>query len=211
MTVIVPEKEEVELINASKNILAKFKIEGLTSGAIHEIIIDDRTGRVLSGSHRKKSDPAWPENHIRTKNELEAQLIILHSNFQRQVSSEETCVHLLKIAECLEAEQGIPKHRIAQTLLEYLPMSQRRIQELLPREYKEKPRTPPGTNAQKMNQEEREALQKIEEKLKELTGKSVQPSDDMTDALCPKTVYRTVLIHQKNASARAVNMRIIAL
>jgi hypothetical protein len=137
MSGVMPEQEQIEMIKASKNILERLGL----CGTLNEVIVDDTTGKVLSGSHRKSADPNWPEKHIRTKNELERQLIILHSNFQRVVKKDETQYRLMKIAQLLE-KKGVEKHTIASKMVELVPYSQRYIQELLPAEYKEKPRTP---------------------------------------------------------------------
>jgi len=142
MSAILPDQEQVAMIRNSKKMLESLGM----CGTLNDVIIDDTTGKVLSGSNRKSADPNWPEKHIITKNELERQLIILHSNFQRVVRKEETQYRLLKIAQLLE-QQGVTKHTIAAKMVELVPYSQRYIQELLPAEYKEKPRTSPTPHA----------------------------------------------------------------
>jgi len=177
MSGILPDQEQVEVLRNSKKMLESLG----TCGTLNDVIIDDTTHRVLSGSNRKSADPNWPEKHITTKNELERQLIILHSNFQRVVKREETQYRLLKIAQLLE-QQGMTKHTIAARMVEIVPYSQRYIQELLPAEYKEKPRTPPAPHVatpkpliEKLDADKQKVKREVDSMVEAFTPKDNEP------------------------------------
>lgn len=112
-------------------------------GQIYSIIVDS-DGEVLAGKHREGAG-ATKRHGIDTEDLAKKigvsrvsakQLIIMHSNVQRQVSKEETRAGLLKLANGFGV-QGFPKEKIAAEIAKWVPYTPQYIRELLPDEYKQ--------------------------------------------------------------------------
>ena len=128
-------------------------VEGLkkSRGVLGELypIIKDESGVILSGKHRDAA--GWTAvslidtKAIAKKLGLDAgdpadiaiaqALVVIHSNWQRKVSLEETKKNLVVLAQVLEAK-GTPKERVCARVSELVPYSERWVRELLPDEFK---------------------------------------------------------------------------
>lgn len=72
-------------------------------GELHPVVIDDRTGQVLSGAHRKKA--GWTKiEHITTKTDSEAIRLIAAYNAQRGLTETEKVDLFRMMAEALAQE-----------------------------------------------------------------------------------------------------------
>jgi len=127
---LTPEYEEFD-----SEILSLLKRSRKQQGYL-ETVKKDQYGYILSGRHRKKVDPKWPEEVVEVKDELDRELKIIHYNIQRKVPMEETKRRLLRIAQILEARGICPTEDIARHMSTLLPYSQRHIERLLPDKYK---------------------------------------------------------------------------
>jgi len=115
-----------------------------TFGQIYAIIVDE-TGDIINGRHRARAGAYHKEvvntaelaHRLGVSQEAARILLRMHSNVQRKVSEEETREELLALAEAFE-KQGIPKEKIPEMLIKWVPYSERYIRELLPDEYKHK-------------------------------------------------------------------------
>jgi hypothetical protein len=106
-----------------------------TVGPLQPILVDEKTGEILLGKHRKNTGLPIPESKIHVKDPLHRELIIVHGNFQRQVEAEETKYHFNRIARFLE-EQGVPKEQICDKVCQLVPYSEQYVRRLLPAEYR---------------------------------------------------------------------------
>jgi hypothetical protein len=106
-------------------------------GHLYPVIVDEDTGIVLSGRHRKFANNQWEEMKVKVKDDLHKELIILLANVQRQVAEEETALRFLRIARILE-KRGVPKNQISAKMADLLDgiYHQNLIIRLLPAEYK---------------------------------------------------------------------------
>jgi hypothetical protein len=98
---MVMDKEAIENLKQSKAI-----------GYLQPVLVNNKTGKVLVGRHRKMADPNWPEIGLDVADDLTEELIILNGNVQRTPTREETRERLLRIAKILESK-GIPKDHVA--------------------------------------------------------------------------------------------------
>jgi len=138
-------------------------------GPLQSLVVDDETGEILVGKHRKNTGHSLPEVKKAVKSPLHRELIILHGNKQRQPKEEETKYHLVRIARMLELE-GCPKHlwpvvnpsgdpavaemlkgkipkdKIREVIQSLVPYSEVQVRRYLPSEYKmmSKARDQPG-------------------------------------------------------------------
>jgi len=99
-------------------------------------VVRDQKGVILSGRHRKYADANWPEIQVEVKDPLQRELLILHYNVQRKLPKEETKKHLLRIAKILET-MGESTGQICAKICKLVPYSDRYVQELLPKKYKQ--------------------------------------------------------------------------
>jgi len=133
-----------------------------TFGQIYAIIVDE-TGDIINGRHRARAGAYHKEvvntaelaHRLGVSQEAARILLRIHSNVQRKVSEDETREELLALAEAFE-KQGIPKEKILEMLIKWVPYSERYIRELLPDEYKQKPKSP-----QELTEEEKKWLASI--------------------------------------------------
>ena len=194
MSGVFPDQEHVETLKKSQEILERFGIN-----AIYEVIVDDTTGKVLAGSHRKSADKNWPEKHITTKTELQRQLIILHSNCQRIPKREETRYRLIQVAKCLEKE-GVPKRQIAMKVAELVPYTENYVRELLPAEYKEDQQS---QAAKKMHETRHEPKPVSEAGQKQPEESQESPDvDKIAEAFMPKDRAPIVLYPFENCQCK---------
>ena len=121
----VYDKEYIELLKKS--------LEQI--GPLRPVLVDSINGQVLGGRHRKFADPNWPETKVDVKDDLQRELIILHDNVQRVVSTEETKARFVRIARILEAN-GIEKSKICTEMCKFVPYYETYVRRLLPAEYK---------------------------------------------------------------------------
>jgi len=123
------EEEVVEAIKKSREAI----------GPIYPVVIDEETGEIVDGYHRKKADPSWPETKRKFKNEIEKLVFrIVANSVRRTVSKKERKAEMIRLARLLE-RQGVPKEQICQKICELLKeaLSERYIRQLLPAKYKE--------------------------------------------------------------------------
>lgn len=99
--------------------------------------------RVLAGRHRREAGMGKPylldvedrAQKFGCSHEEMEQLILIHSNVQRQVSKAERYEELNAYAKLLET-QGVAKHEIASKIASKVPFSEQYVFELLPEEFK---------------------------------------------------------------------------
>ena len=130
------DKDTVETLKRSKEISVEF----------HPVIIDEETGEIISGRHRKQAGwtsiekfPKEKKEEIAKKLNIPVEVVPLilriHANVQRNISKEERKQEVNQLAEFL-LKSGIPKGSLVKRLQELLPFSKRYILQLLPDEYK---------------------------------------------------------------------------
>ena len=110
-----------------------------TVGVLQHALREKGTERILVGRHRVWADPKCPITDVEVKSDLHRELIIVHGQVQRGLSEEEAKMRILRIAKIL-VRQGISRDKVASHLVEkkLLPWTERRIHQLLPKEYKMK-------------------------------------------------------------------------
>jgi rubrerythrin len=121
----VSETEVIEGLRKSKAIV----------GELYPVLKRKDTGEIIDGFTRKRADPTWTEKEVEIRNEKEAILYRLYANYRRRVSSKETKVQIITLAETLEKE-GVPRELILTKIAELTPYSERWIRYLLPAKYK---------------------------------------------------------------------------
>jgi hypothetical protein len=117
-------------------------------GPLHPALVNERTGKVLSGRHRTFARESWPEEkrdlskwHIEgipdADEAMKEDVIMLHANFQRQPSAEETKHRLIRIADGL-VRHGVPKSEACSEIVKrkLVPYGKSWLEKLLPSEYK---------------------------------------------------------------------------
>jgi hypothetical protein len=121
----VYDKEFVEMLKKTLEI-----------GCLQPCVREKGTNRYLLGEHRKRAYPDWPEIEIEVKDDLHRELIIVDGNHHRQISEQETRIHLIHIAKILE-DRGVTKNKICTEMTKLpIPFSEQQIRHLLPPEYK---------------------------------------------------------------------------
>jgi len=117
-----------------KEIIEILKRSSKQVGHLYPILVDS-DGNIISGFHRAKADKGWPVKKIDVKDELEREMLRVHSNVQRNVSFEELRESIIRLARILES-RGVKREKICSVLSKMLPYSSRWIRMLLPSEYK---------------------------------------------------------------------------
>jgi len=123
------EEDVIEVIKKSTNAI----------GYGYPCVVDEDTGEVVDGYHRKRADPNWPEIKRKFKDEIERLIFrIVVNTARRSVSKKERKAEMIKLASLLE-KRGVPKEQICQKICELLKnsFSERYIRSLLPSKYKE--------------------------------------------------------------------------
>jgi hypothetical protein len=150
MSAIFCDKKHVDELKKSMDLV----------GPLQPLVVDDKTGELLLGKHRKNTGHSEiPETKIHVKDALHRELILVHGNKQRQPDPEETKYHIVRIAKMLE-EEGvpedlkqvlnpqndpsiarmldgkIPQERICAVVCSLVPYDETYVRRLLPKEYK---------------------------------------------------------------------------
>jgi hypothetical protein len=136
----LPDPEHVETLKKSV----------MQVGFLSETLVDENNlSDILSGKHRKVSYSNWPERKVKVKSPLHRELIILHSNVQRQVPEDTTKQRLLRIARIMSTTGGIVtglngdrtiqpcvKEDVSAKMADLVPYTEQWIRHCLPDEYK---------------------------------------------------------------------------
>lgn len=182
----VMDKQQVETLKASAKLV----------GPLNRVIVSSRSGRIISGRHRKFADPDWPEEKRDFKNDYEEVLARINANKQRQVSEEEEKLDFKHLAEATVADMHVEPEKVCSYLTEKLAglYSQRRVEQLLEPQYKaktipKKVETVSTSTLQLIDQmkregqEAKEALDRLEQTLP--SGELTFPFPDCHCDKCP--------------------------
>ena len=105
-------------------------------GAIRPILINKKTGKIVSGCHRLAAVPEWPVEEVELS-PLQEEVIGFHDNVQRRMTPSEISKRITKICMILEG-QGIPTAECFSTarLHGYIPLSESYTRDLCPDRFK---------------------------------------------------------------------------
>lgn len=110
MSVVLPDKQNVAALKASKNLI----------GPIYAIIKSDRSGRIVSGENRASADSTWPAQIRHFENNFEEELFRIEANTQRQVPEAEQKLRFNHLAEACVNDLHFAPEKVCGFLVEKL-------------------------------------------------------------------------------------------
>ncbi len=94
------------------------------AGELNPVVIDKRTGKVVSGEHRLEA--GWKKIvYIETKDDAEFHRLRMHYNLQRRLAPDEWSNEFIEYAEAL-IKTGLPYPEVLKELLENAPFKDKK-------------------------------------------------------------------------------------
>lgn len=135
---------ELKPEDADMEIVEELGATGATpDDQLQPVVRDKRTGKIITGRHRKEANPDWWEVVIETKDDVDALVKMIKGDTQRRVSEGERSRKLLALAYALKLK-GVPEFDICKEINKRTGYSQQWVGRHLPDNFKRSYRVKAG-------------------------------------------------------------------